>query len=237
VAVLERSGGRAEALAEAYLSLAEVYRRSGNNGRAEVYYERSLRITESLNQDHQLAMTLVPLAAVYVLNGRHAHAEGLLRRAVSSLQAASGHDSPEAGVATAKLGSAIAAQQRYTEAAQLQLSGLDILERALGKDHVAVAKTLHDLAETYRSAARFDDAEPLYRRAMAIVERKLGPEHPDVTTCMLHYALLLKATGRKREAKQLLKEARRRTDGEENPSRFVVDVRDLLRSGTRGSAN
>ena len=225
VAVLERSGGRTETLAEAYLSLAEVYRRIGNVGRAEVYYERSLRITESLKQDQRLAMTLVLLAAVYVLDGRYAQAEELLRRAVTSLQLAAGHDSPEAGIAMARLGSAIAAQQRYAEAAQLQLSGLDILERALGKDHVAVAKTLDDLAETYRSAARFHDAEPLYRRALEIVKTKLGPEHPDLTTCMLHYALLLKATGRKREAKQLLEEAERRMHSEQDPSGFVVDVR------------
>ena len=230
VAALERTGGHAESLAEAYLSMAEVCRRSGNPGRAETYYERSLRITEGLHQDRRLAITLALLAAVYVKDGRHTQAEALLRRAVMSLQAAGGHESPEAGVAMAKLGSAIAAQQRYAEAVQLQLSGLDILERALGKDHVTVANTMHDLAETYRMATRFDDAEPLYRRASEIIRTKLGPEHPDVTTCMLHYALLLKGTGRKREAKQLLKEAHRRVRAEEDPGRFVVDMRDLLRN-------
>jgi tetratricopeptide (TPR) repeat protein len=237
VAVLERSGTARDAMAEAYFSLAEVYRRSGNLGRAEVYYERSLRISETLNQDRQLAMTLSLLAAMYVVDGRYAQAEGLLRRAVTSLQLAAGHDSPEAAVAMVSLGSAVGAQQRYAEAIQLQLSGVDILERALGNEDVAVAKALHDLAETYRGAARFDDAEPLYRRSLDIIRKKLGPEHPDVTTCLLHYGLLLKAKGRKREAGKLLKEARQRMDGEEDPSRFVVDVRDLPRSQARGSGN
>jgi hypothetical protein len=99
-----------------------------------------------------------------------------------------------------------------------------------------VAKALHDLAETYRRSGRFGEAEPLYQRAMQTVTKRLGPEHPDVTTCMLSYARLLQDTGRKREAKRLQKEAHRRARAEEDPSRFVVDVRDLLRNGmhTRG---
>src|SRR5688500_10645230 len=107
-------------------------------------------------------MTLVPLADLDSLGGRYAHAEGLLRRALTARQTEPSRASPDSGVAMARLGSAIAAQRRYMEAIQLQRSGLDILERRLGGDNVAVAKALHDLAETYRQNGSFEEAEPLY---------------------------------------------------------------------------
>jgi tetratricopeptide (TPR) repeat protein len=161
VAVLERSGDRTEAMAEAYLALADVYRTGGQPGRAGRYYQRSLRIMQSLNQDERSAMIMAQMAAVYVLDGRIRQAEDALRRALPLIEQAAGRDSPESAIAQARLGRAIAAQGRYEEAAALQRSALEILERGRGRDDVLVAKALHDLAETNRAAGRVADAEPM----------------------------------------------------------------------------
>jgi tetratricopeptide (TPR) repeat protein len=169
--------------------LALFYQRQHRYGDAERVYERGLVLTgRVLGGDHpQVVPYLTALAELARLQGRYREGEGLIRRALTSVQHVR-HD----------LGPGLAAI--FLDLAWfLQVTGREAAAEAVTQEAVRIL----------RRAPR--EAEEIIRPALAVREGALGADHPSVATLLDHLALVFELQGRLSEAVELRQRALRIT--------------------------
>ena len=190
-------------------NLAELYRITGSDEKAEPLLHRALAIREqALGPMHpDTAGSLNNLAGLYHTTGVYEKAEPLYQRALAIREQALGPMHPDTATSLNNLGLLFDATGAYEKAEPLLQRALAIQEQALGSAHPATAGSLNNLAEHYRAIGAYAKAEPLYQRALAIHEQALGPTHPATATSLNNLALLYDATGAYAKAEPLYQRA------------------------------
>lgn len=188
--------GRVErASATALANFASVYRMRGDFDSAERLLRRALAVDERYGTPVDAAADLNDLAVVATDRHELAEAEGMLRRALASLEPvlASEHHA----LVRARLNLAIVLDERGRIAAGENLVNQVIadLERAPVQDSLALAAALHERARLSRAAAKYVDAEANERRALALRLAALGPDHPTVARSHEHLGTIALARG------------------------------------------
>ena len=159
--------------------------------------------------DLRRAVTLNELAAICVVEERHAEAEVLYRQATEIIEAALGPDHLDLASHLAMVATFYAEQAIYTEAESRYERAVAIMEPALGWAHPDLAASHAALASVYYHQGLHAEAEPLYERALAILELALEPDNVRLAEILEEYAGLLRATNRAVEAGSLEARARR----------------------------
>lgn len=115
---------------------------------------------------------------------------------------------PEWGAAAMTLlGSAIADQDRYSEAEAIYRQALSYSEQNVGSESSFVATILNNLASVLEDQGRYAAAEPLYKRTLDIRRKTWGPNHPEVALGLNNLASLYHSQGRHADAEPLYREA------------------------------
>jgi tetratricopeptide (TPR) repeat protein len=123
------------------------------------------------------------LGQIYLLQGRAAEAESLLKDAVETQRA--GHASvADRVVSEAALGAVWTHEGRYSAAEPILQQAVEEA-RELGESHPTYAGALTTLADLYRVEGKQARMEPLLRKAQAIYAAAFGAESPRVAEIML----------------------------------------------------
>jgi hypothetical protein len=175
-----------------------------SHSKAARIYESALSIYpwESL----YVAGWLNDLGLIYLLQGRYAEGEPLLKRSLTIQEKFDGpfiYNPVGDGIANLlnNLAELYRTQSRYAEAEPIAQRALAIREQpwhlALrGADHnLAVAKSLSTLALVYYDQGRYSDAEPLMERALVNHEKETRAGPNSVMQSLYNLALLYHAQG------------------------------------------
>jgi tetratricopeptide (TPR) repeat protein/tRNA A-37 threonylcarbamoyl transferase component Bud32 len=112
--------------------------------------------------------------------------------------------------ATGALGTALAEQGKFAEAAE-QLRKCAAIEKAeLGPDTPEYANTIHDLANQELELGQVDDAAAHYQQARAVILAAYGPDHELVIASDLGLASVARNRHQLPEAQRLLEQLRAR---------------------------
>jgi tetratricopeptide (TPR) repeat protein len=167
--------------AEFYFYLADAYRQTGQDDRARLYYEETLRRKPGLlAARHNYAALLNMQAEAYLGSGKTEQAVAALQRAVTL--------NPESAAAHFNHGRALAARGLLDQ-------GQAEFEAALKLDPDS-AEAATSLGILLAMKGQFDRAIPHYRHAIQA--------QPQLLLARLHLALALLSRGDRPEAKQLL---------------------------------
>jgi CHAT domain-containing protein len=188
--------------ARLYHNLAYQYWKTGEFGRAEPLYLRSLAIEEAkLGKDHPgVAISLNNLARLYRSMGQYTKAEPLYLRSLAIKEAKLGKDHPSVAISLNNLGLLYDSMGEYAKAKPLLLRALKIFE---AKRHPDLVTSLHTLAGLYWHMGEYAKAERLYLRGLAIKEAKLGKDHPSVAISLNNLGLLYRSMGQYTKAELL----------------------------------
>eukprot|EP00903_Cladosiphon_okamuranus_P014281 g13264.t1 len=171
--------------------------RGGHQRQRQRQYQRHL----------DAARALQSLGGYAIQQGRPAEAEGLLRRAVESLEAALGGEDPSTARALHSLGVCSYDVGKIREAAELYRRALKIRQERLGPRHPEVASTMHNLGVCEWKAGRVEEAQVLYRSTLAIRVEALGAEHLHVGRTLHSLGGCARHAGRFGEATVLYRKA------------------------------
>lgn len=214
VSVLHEAGAEAEA-GKLLNALLDEMGRSGKDV-VSILTEPAEDAREALSRARALGL----LARRYILQGRLAQAEPLLRQAQSIREVMLGPQHPDTATSLNDLALMYVYRGRYTEAEPLYRRALAIREAALGPRHPETAASLNNLAALYLREGRYAEVETLLQRALAIDEAAYGPDHPYVATDLNNLAKLYESQGRPEEAELLYQRAlsiSEKTLGPEHP--------------------
>jgi tetratricopeptide (TPR) repeat protein len=214
VSVLHEAGAEAQA-SELLSSLLDEMSEEGR-GVEQLLTEPAEDSREALERARALHL----LARRYVLYGRYAEAEPLLRHAQTLREAVLGSEHPDTARSLNDLALTCVYRGRYAEAELLYQRALAIREAALGPSHPETAASLNNLAALYLRQGRLAEVEAMLRRALATDEAAYGPGHPYVATDLNNLAQLCQRQGRPEEAEPLYQRAlsiSEKTLGPEHP--------------------
>jgi len=154
-------------------------------------------------KDPRLARTLYVLGSFYDEQGEHAKAEPILRRAVSTHEAAFGPEHPSVAVVLAALGRNLAYRWQPRDADHILRRALALIEKAGQQDGPEAVGVLVSLAEADESLGWTAEAAGLLQRAVRIVERQAGAQHPALVPLLDRQAAVLRKMGRRPEAEEV----------------------------------
>jgi len=191
-------------------TLARLYEKQGDHGRAEPLLLRGLAIeieAKTREGKYLLIMRwLIPLAQLYEAKGDYGQAELLYGRALEIAKVLP-LEHPDITPLLNNLAGLYEKQGNHGRALKFYQDALAIMERVLPPEHPDLATTLNNLALLYEHQGDFKQAEPLFQRALEIREKVLPPEHPYVATSLNNLAGLYKDQGKYRRAEPLYRRA------------------------------
>lgn len=227
-AVLKHKQGDVESAAQAYRTVARIYRQAGdpvNLEDAVNHYglalcrlgrfdegERNLReslalVTKSGEAGRRIGIRSISLAGCLADAGRFEQAEPLFRSGLEALEEDAGPDSVMVGFALREYAEFLAEQGRLREAAPLIDRAVDLFGRQMGADSPQRADSLR-----VRARVRFGLGDREQALAQAETARKLlldryGPKHPMSAEATLDLAVLELLSGDAPKAVDRLQEA------------------------------
>jgi serine/threonine-protein kinase len=227
-AVLKHKQGDVEGAAQAYLTVAQIYRRADdpvNLEDAVNHYglalcrlgrfeegEKNLReslelVTRNRVARRRIGIRSVSLAGCLADAGRFEQAEPAFRSGVRALEEDAGPDSVMVGFALREYAEFLAEQGRMREAAPLIDRAVDLFGRQMGADSPQRADSLR-----VRARVRFGLGEREQALAQATSARQLlldryGPTHPMAAAATLDLAVLELLSGDASNAAVRLQEA------------------------------
>jgi tetratricopeptide (TPR) repeat protein len=166
------------------------------------------RVEQSDPSGPDLLRLLENLAALKVMEGRHADAETIYQRVVSLTSREEQADTVEQAIVLNDLGLAYFHMRQYAEAVRYLDRSLKIWERLRGPDDPNTALTMYALALAYQDDGHGEAAEPLLKRALAVAETSFGPRSLRTEEILSGYAGFLRAHNRKREARKMEERAK-----------------------------
>jgi len=161
-------------------SHALIVRRLGAMTQAETELREAAEVYRAAEGDPSpsAANTQLRLADIALqARGDTAHAETLMRSALTTLRGALGDDHVRTSWAMEDLADVLSSTGRVDEAERLSLAGLEIQRRTFGPRHVNVANYGRVLVTVYERAGRFAEAERLQRELIGIYEETVGRNH------------------------------------------------------------
>jgi len=159
-----------------------------------------ITLEERVAPDHPaMAASLASLARVTLARGDAAEAEKAARRAVDIVSRNPHRRSTEPLRA---LGAALAAEERFAEAAEVLHEALAEDRQHHGSDGADTARSLAQLANAELRSHRFAEALPLIQQAVAIDQERLGPAHPFIADDLFDLGLVYDGLKRTAEARR-----------------------------------
>ena len=170
----------------ALLNLGRLLQVKEDYRRAEILYQRALKIREqALGQDHpDVARAINYIAGLHNERGDYAVAEQLVKRSLAIREKALGPEHVDVGQSLNNLSLLYRTMGNYPAAEQAIERAISIWEKALGPEDLRVSGALMNQALLLQERGDYFRAEQLFGRALAIKERKAGPEHRDVAVVL-----------------------------------------------------
>jgi tetratricopeptide (TPR) repeat protein len=170
----------------------------GDYVEAEKYVLRSIEMWNTVGgyRDPKVLRMMMLLADNYLKQGRWQDAERILQEILSRAEA----DSVEGLRAKGRLARVYSAQDRHTEAAELQETVLKKKKAKCGQDHWDTHREMVVLAHIYRDMGRLEEAEALLRDVVEWRQKHFGKEHPGTLESLHSLALIYLTQGRCAEA-------------------------------------
>ncbi len=185
------------ARARIHHSLGNLYRESGDFGRALDHLLNALALREALHgpDDAQVAVVVNDLGQVLHAIGELAQARAAYERALAIDETVYGPDHPAVARDISNLGRVLRTMGELAQARVTFERALAIDEAVYGPDHPTVARDANHLGFVLRNLGELVEAQSLFERALAIGEAVFGPEHPNVATALNNLGLALRALG------------------------------------------
>ena len=202
-------------------AIGQIYQGYAEFDKAEQLLQRALDLrTAALGPEHpDVAESLDHLAALCAVQGDHAMADSLYRRAISIYEGA-GLGATEAAASSIRgLGLLRRAEGVPAEGIPLVRDALRLQREALGPDALASLETEGDLASLVYNTGDYAEAEALLRDLLRRYRAALGA-HPGTAQTLSDYAAALTAQDRFEEAASAHREAlaiRREVFGNDHP--------------------
>ena len=178
-------------------TMGTVYRHLGLFEDSRELLEDALELRRGQLGDDSLevADSLAALAALDMLEGRHAQARARAERALEIREEARPSDSPEVADASMLLGWVLANQEEHADATPLFERALEIRRRALGADSAEAAASHHGLGFSLWRLGKYERAETALRLALTTYERVLGPDDSRISGILNDLAALYQEMG------------------------------------------
>lgn len=210
---------------DALCSIAEMEREIGNGAGSGEKLQQAVEFGETnpaLGIGHRLTIFATSSLASYLIYTKEdlPAAEKLLRRVVKERKASLGEDSPETLRAMGDLSEVLASEEKYEEAADINVKALETSERVFGPDGDVTMDIVDNLSNVFDEMDDLDEAIKLKRRVLAFNEKKYGPEDEVALTGANVLANMLKKNGDIKEAGEIYNnvlETREKTLGPEHP--------------------
>lgn len=146
--------------------------KQGRFAEAERDLRLALEIAEQTDDGKSYVGSIIGnLAVAYVMQGRHAVADGLLQKllAMAEVSAEAIHDSLFSLIC--ELAKVQEGHKRYNEAEAYYRRGLEFAERSLEPSHHTFAVMLNNIGNSELNQGRYEEAESDLKRALAIAEQ------------------------------------------------------------------
>jgi len=193
-------GDRHEVVANTLTAIAGVLLEQGRLDEGERAYRDAIAHYAGVRQGSQgQYRALGGLGFLYLMSGRHAEAEAVLRESLTLMESRLGRDHWRVGLELTTLASTIRAQGRGEEAEALLRRALAIPPRRPQDRAIA----LGSLATTLRERGDLAGAEASQREAVAILEQAYGSTDPVTEASRSKLAGILREAGRGSEADRL----------------------------------
>lgn len=179
-------------MASSYNNLAIFYRTQENNGEAESFYQKALKIWKNVLGEENLyvATTLGNLGELYQAQGRYSEAETLYRQTLDIRKKILGSNHLDVAQSYHNMGLLARMEEKYNDAERNYKQAIAIRAKFLGPNNPDVAISLSNLAESYRIRGQYNKAERLGTRALEIREAILDLTHLDIATSLNNLALV-----------------------------------------------
>ncbi|XP_002970481.2 protein KINESIN LIGHT CHAIN-RELATED 1 [Selaginella moellendorffii] len=191
------------AVAAVYVSLADLYLKTGRQREAKTYCENALKIFGKNNAGHELSSGLVEVAGVYEAMGEREQALSLLKRALDILQLAPGEQSAAAGV-EAQMGVLLYVMGKFSEAYTAFNSAILKLKFGTDRETTFLGVLFNQLALASVELQQLDNAVKHFEEAKRILEKAVGPHHAETLAVSSNLAGCYDALGRVNDAIALL---------------------------------
>jgi CHAT domain-containing protein len=145
-------------------NLALLYQQMGKYPEAEAIYLKMEENMEKGNPDY--ASMLLNHAGLYMVMGKEAKVEELLKRAVALYKTTFGEDNPAYARAVSDLGNFYRYKERYPEAEKNLEKAQSIREASLGKNHPLYVQSMEDIAILNWKRKNWDHAFMTYKGVM-----------------------------------------------------------------------
>jgi CHAT domain-containing protein/tetratricopeptide (TPR) repeat protein len=191
--------------AAAQTSLALLYLRKRDLGRAETLYLRALEIFERQlgAGKFDVAGSLINLAKSFAEAGDSPRAVGIYLRALEALEKKHGPEHADVASLLHILGGLYRETGAFSKSEQAFKRALAIRQKVLGGDHHDVAWSMSRLGGLYRVLGNYNLAEKMYKDALAILEKKIGPKSPEVAVILDNLGLAYQEKGDDERAKEM----------------------------------
>ena len=159
-------------------NLAAVHEALGELQEAELRYQQSLAVVESIQgPDHpDVVPGLNNLAALYAKKGEFRRAEPLWRRSLTILESALGPNHPHLIPSIMLIAQATQVQGRFEESEKLYTKALNIADTELEPNHLHTATILRRYAILLHQVNREDEATQFEERAKTIEQNLNSPK-------------------------------------------------------------
>ena len=223
--------------ADQFGNIAYVYCLQGKFTDSILYYEKAIRIFNSMNAREsgdkdliqQLAQAVNGMAMSYRKGGDLKKAEPLYKEALAIRLTIFGDDSEDVAQSYNSLGCLYHNLNSFKLSEENFNRAMNIRERIHGLRHPLVALTLNNKASLLMDCGRFSEAKPLLIRSLKINEEIHGENHPDYAQCLNILAGLYLEEGNYEESLKLFHKAlsiKKNIHGENHPE-YAISLNDI----------
>lgn len=185
-------------VASLYISLAELYLKTGKLREARAYCESALRIFTKQGGGpllEEVATGLTEIAIIYEALNEHEHALSFLQKALVILETAPGQQSAVAGV-EAQIGVFHYMHGDYEDARTFFSKAVSKLRASAEKNSPLFGIVLNQMGLSCVQLSDIQAAVDIFEESRSILEAVCGPHHPDTLSVNSNLAGAYDAVGR-----------------------------------------
>ncbi|KAJ7566392.1 hypothetical protein O6H91_02G100400 [Diphasiastrum complanatum] len=184
-------------VASVYVSLANLYMKTGRHREAKIYCENALRIYSKLDAADVIASGLTEIATIYEAMNDPGQALHLLQNALDMVKCSPGQQIAMAGI-EAQMGVLHYLQGKPTEAYLALKDAVFLLKSASQKRASFMGILLNQMGLACVELNQIVDAAEVFEEAKDILQETCGPDHPDTLAVCSNLAGTYHALGRKK---------------------------------------
>lgn len=170
-------------------------------------FEQSLALNRMVRgpNDHEVAVVLLELSAIFAWMDDTAAVERVARQAVDIFRLTAPDLHPDRVLAETRLGEALLMQNHLEEASELFEGSLEKQRVLFGSNSRQVAEVLDSLSKIRRAQGQLEEAEQFGAEALASVVNAIGAEHAYTPYFRTAYATVLMRRGKYSDAERELR--------------------------------